>query len=896
RLIGVGSQSKKAAANDPQQRLARFKKIYNQTLQTWQRAPSLSTEPQAVEAIRGFFQRLTAILTDESRSPAPHLCLSFAASSRLYTAVSSIASTAHNEGVVREAVALFAALIDSEEEEFLAERRFAEALMTFVGKIAGSSTVVVGEDTDSEIVELLFGIAAKIRLQPEILPVWFSSGTTGRHVSAGSQQLKDFAGITQKEDFPLCYQLIDHVHHEGRIGDFARTGLLYIFESASKSQELEGWIVESDLPTLMATGLGALYSQLSRKLSVLHPPDDLPIILALSDYTTLQRPSEADSMYSPDFQLHMDTFLSYLTFWQDVLEHCKSFDVKQTLIDHFQVLFLQQLLYPSLLESSDIDGGSSVAVLTYLKRILDALDHPELVHMILNYLLAIPESLDLSKSITPRSPVAAKRRMSLMLLNEPENEDDRLNPSLFNLVDLILSSLRSSNPQTVIASLRLVAVILGKNHGYAAGTLLRVVNVHTREPQRTIGALDEEMDRYLALVEEVSADWAGLDDAYESHLRDMQRQLETHPCSAKSLAFNDSAANITSPHSREYFFADGPKEPALHHLSPDDPLLRGLLELLATFFTNDIETNLGLTDAIVTLASCSRLRLEGWLAVEPAADNNADATDDADAAEAAALRKYYLARRRPSWAPQQSPALLSVLQRLAAQLAALRAKVPDFDALVATRKQAFRIHEEISEAMAAPAGAMSAHHGGGGGGSTSAPGIASPTPQRPPAAGASVLDAGATEQVAAGRTPLSSPSPSRQRGVAASGAGAQAQAPAQAQGRRQARRDPAAARREQLQLMRDVVEIADAGWVRRKVGFRRRGGGGGAGGGGPREAQVDKGERGVVEGDGDDNEGETRQVSLGHVLTNVVVLQEFVLELVALLQVRSTLFQEVRFG
>ena len=77
-------------------------------------------------------------------------------------------------------------------------------------------------------------------------------------------QKVDFAGVTQKEDFPLCYQLIDHVHHEGRIGDFARTGLLYIFESASKAMNLEQWIVNSDLPTLMATGLGALYSQLSR--------------------------------------------------------------------------------------------------------------------------------------------------------------------------------------------------------------------------------------------------------------------------------------------------------------------------------------------------------------------------------------------------------------------------------------------------------------------------------------------------------------------------------------------------------------------------------------------------------------------------------------------------------
>lgn len=54
------------------------------------------------------------------------------------------------------------------------------------------------------------------------------------------------------------------MHHEGRVGDFARTGLLYIIEAAYTSGDLEKWIVESDLATLMASGLGALYSQLSR--------------------------------------------------------------------------------------------------------------------------------------------------------------------------------------------------------------------------------------------------------------------------------------------------------------------------------------------------------------------------------------------------------------------------------------------------------------------------------------------------------------------------------------------------------------------------------------------------------------------------------------------------------
>jgi hypothetical protein len=82
----------------------------------------------------------------------------------------------------------------------------------------------------------------------------------------------------------------------------------------------------------------------SRKLSIVHPPEELPIILTLSDYKNLNAPVEAENLFSAHLQRHLETFLSYLTFWQDVLEHCRSLDVRQTLLDHLQVLFLQQLL------------------------------------------------------------------------------------------------------------------------------------------------------------------------------------------------------------------------------------------------------------------------------------------------------------------------------------------------------------------------------------------------------------------------------------------------------------------------------------------------------------------------------------------------------------------------
>jgi hypothetical protein len=242
-------------------------------------------------------------------------------------------------------VALFATLIDSEEEDFVENDAFAKSLMNLLIRITGANSIRLGSDTEVEVVELSFNITTKIRLDPEILPAWFTA--QDHEVDSEAKQRdahEKFTGKTHKEDFPLFYLLIDYIHHEGRIGDFARTGLLYIIEAASNSVALEQWVVESDLATLMATGLGALYSQLSRKLVIDHPPDQLPPILALSDYEHPNTTSEIVSSCSPDFQGHMETFLSHLVFWQDVLNHCKSVEVKSTLLEHFQVIFLQQLL------------------------------------------------------------------------------------------------------------------------------------------------------------------------------------------------------------------------------------------------------------------------------------------------------------------------------------------------------------------------------------------------------------------------------------------------------------------------------------------------------------------------------------------------------------------------
>jgi hypothetical protein len=240
----------------------------------------------------------------------------------------------------------FATLIESEEEAFVENDAFSASLTNLLVRITGANSIRLGADTEARVVELAFNITTKIRLEPNILPAWFKSHQHDATVHDGKFQdeREKFAGRTQKQDFPLFYLLMDYIHHEGKVGDFARTGLLYIIESASTSVALEQWIVESDLSTLMATGLGALYSQLSRKLVIDHPPQNVPPVLAFSDYQHPTSTFEIISSCSPAFQLHLETFLSHLLFWQDVLNHCRSIEVKSTLLEHFQVIFLQQLL------------------------------------------------------------------------------------------------------------------------------------------------------------------------------------------------------------------------------------------------------------------------------------------------------------------------------------------------------------------------------------------------------------------------------------------------------------------------------------------------------------------------------------------------------------------------
>ncbi|KAM0716509.1 hypothetical protein Q7P37_007954 [Cladosporium fusiforme] len=863
RLIGGSYAPKKTPAqhiHDPRARLARFKKAYHAVTQLCNRPRNLARDATTLDDLKKLFDRLSQLIREETRAPAPHLCLQYAASNQIYVTVTRAAIVSHHEGVVHATINLLATLVDSEEEDFLSSQPFAKSLMRLITRVVDTGHILLELDTETAILELLFTVAAKIRLQPGILPVWFASSSKPDLDYTKVREKKGFVGVSQKDDFPLCYLLIDRVHHDGRIGDFARTGLLYIFEATGRSTDLEEWVVSSDLPTLMASGLGALYSQLSRELSILHPDATLPAVLAMSDYSTTHARATAESAFSDRHKSHMATFLSYLAFWQDVLDHCRSADVKQTLLDHFQILFLQQLLYPSILQSSDTDAGSSVAVLTYVTTILAALDYPDLIHNILAYLLAIrdaPTPADMEvkaerrSSEPPRSPTTTKRRQSLMLLAATKDPEDAVEPTLFNLVDLISNSLRSNNGSTVYAALNLASTVINRHKKYAFGTLLKVHKVSTHDSLRTSGAQEQGVEKYSDLA--LSLHDLGIDEAYVGLAEDVRLAIETQALPAQSLPGHEATAGRDTVN--------------MYTMHREDSFMRLITALLRTFLTNSVDVNLALTQVLISIAACIEIRLDDWF-VQDAAHGSGDGVSSEvqkpswqsymDEDDDTALSALSRATCHPNWSEDRAPIVYTVLQSLAHEVQTVRETAPNLDQLISGRKnmlQAADLEAPLPDPHSLSGSPMPTHlHP-----------VASKPQQRGHSRGSSTSSAvrgrnKATDVSSADHSSAASPSGERPAadGEAEASSKAASQPPTPQQARSIFQPPPP-----------ETPSTTDV--LMQKISFDD-------------EEQSDG--------------SNVRTASLNHILTNVVVLQEFVLELVAVLQVRTAVLgeREVRFA
>ncbi|KAL8937103.1 MAG: hypothetical protein Q9211_003855 [Gyalolechia sp. 1 TL-2023] len=660
-------------------------------LQVWQKTGSRPPSPSIGQIIAFHLQTLNRLLQDEIHTGSGHVCLQNVATSQVYTLVASIGSAAVNEPGKGEVVRFFNFLIESEEVDFMQDIAFADRLTHFIR--GDSHGHVVPPDTGSGMVELLFAVAAKLRQRRTLPSAWFRPNPDGPNGEQGHSSNKRVL-VSTFQEFPLVYMLLEYVHHEGKSGDFARTGLLYVLESAARFNELEKWIIESEVATMMASGLGALYSQLSRylisnlhessselakinsKVALSYSKESMPAVLAFSNVTNIDHPSHAEPIFSAALQANLETFLSFLVFWQDALERCPSHEIKATLLDHFDFLFLRPLLYPSLVESSDMDSGSSVAAMTYLRAILESLSHPDLIRLMLQYMFGAP-AISGKDSKPLRPSTLARRRKSESLINNNAIRIDDPSPDLITLTDILRGYLESRNQQTVTAALRLLAIILRYWHDCASRTLIKVQPPDNSARRRSMSTHHQHLEILYSMAEEISDDDA-LGQSYESHLEDAQVLLETHPCSADQLLPPDiDALEKVKPGNRVRQCI------ILQH----DLLLACLLSLLENFLTNEIVVNLSLSENLAALAACRETSLEGWLLASPSdgSEQEEQPVRNIDASD----RSFHAA----------SP-VFARLESLVERIEKLRHDIEDFDIHLAERRHVFKVGGDIDEALA----------------------------------------------------------------------------------------------------------------------------------------------------------------------------------------------------
>ena len=797
-----------------------------------------------------------------------------------------------NETIIQRTLDIFKILIDGEEVEFLEEKRFADALLSFVDGISGKGLLLVSIFTEEKIVEVFFAIASKLRLRPNMLSTWFRptvlKGVTDPHTS------KD------RDVFPLLYLTLDYVHHDGRVGDFARTGVLYIIESASHSEPLEKWLVESDLATLMASGLGALYSQLSRKLVLAFTKDTVPPILSFSDTPRPKTPSDAEKTTSSDFQAHLATFLSYLVFWQDVLEHCGSKDIKCSLLDHFKFLFLQQLLYPSLMESSDADGGSSVAVLTYLRCIIESIDNPELKHLTLQYLLAVPDiTEDERESVRPAT--LARRRKSQTLITTLAQIQEKPMPDLFTLMDLMLTSLHSRNQPTVTATLRLVSAVLRGEHQLAMSTLIRT-QCSESHPMRTIDTHHRHVAFLFSLAENLISH-GDLREAYDAHLEDARTLLESHRCSPLLLPLPTQTDSKIEMPTCTGEHVEGLRT---HSIQPDDPLLGALIFLLENFLVNDIATNLALTQAFTTLISCGKLRLEHWLFQKPAeldiSLNQREIPDggfdEAKRDDTITLDSRIENSKKEPLPPEPlglvhvtSPVFIT-LDSLVRQVQIFHHDIQQFDTYLAERRHIFRVGDDIDQDVANGSSAPSRRSEDSSKPTYSKTGV---NPQIGSLSERLMLEA-SSASMSRSNSPrgrqMELPSTSNLVGRLTEFKISPSRSPSKL-GSRKFSRSPlrnTSITSTPPKSFFTPMGPGDALHQRVKIKIKNDRNELGAN----ESSETSSIRSGFVVPDSQTDEV-FKEISLSHLLTNIIILQEFILELAAIIQVRAGLFKEVEF-
>ncbi|KAF9098804.1 hypothetical protein BGX23_005155 [Mortierella sp. AD031] len=629
------------------------------------------------------------------------------------------------KGIMGETIRTIASMINLLDDRFLVHNAVHKPTVKLL-RTCASGAEFDGESYHEDLVDLMYILCSKIHGYPELLNIFFhdkqwltvpqrvaarrqqksietmellktlkaATADATNDASASQQSLDNNTNSTALQDstaqdpasssdsstrddstipqavaqpksdyeFLLFSYLSRFVHLEGKAGDFARTGLLFLMELATGS--LGEYIMDLGFTSFLSAGVGASYSQLPRKLLVRGGPNNInSMVGTLNDRTPpaeTTQPTRAniEVSTSPDFQSRLDAFLKLLEFCQDIMMRCPNSDIVAALLVSFKTVFLENILYPSILECSDTDG-SSVAVISYIDLILQVLEHEALVDLVVGFLMASDDEQNVAKTPGNNDDAFAE-------IQSPQGTSPYfMATGRFTLKDLILSRLKSRSQPTVIATLKLLNTVITRHCKYS----LKLLSIQSdgkatsfRESPDRSGSLDDELtminhhvhelDLFYALISTINPHNTAeiFCNGYESYLRDAEGTVETHQCflqrkdrietkpgqlsaleqkkqRRRSMKYGQKM-DLPDDLSGDAFIREQEKTTEamsaltccdkshpvpMHRLLPTDPLLQILLGSLSHFFAHSVELNLALTGVITSLAVCPYRSLEGWL-------------------------------------------------------------------------------------------------------------------------------------------------------------------------------------------------------------------------------------------------------------------------------------------
>ncbi|CEP17900.1 hypothetical protein [Parasitella parasitica] len=562
------------------------------------------------------------------------------------------------EGIRGESIRTIASMVDLLDDRFLVHNAVHKPTIKLL-------RFCVLDERQSELdhedlVDLMYIICSKIHGFPALLNIFFHDKqwlTTPQKTSTTTTSASDAPLMTPMAEIPpappeyeflLFTYLLRYIHREGRSGDYARTGLLFLMEMAT--DQLGDFILESDFATIMAAGLGALYSQLPRKLII---KDENEINSTAASYLLGQDldprsyPSDeygVEQSNSAQFKYQLDSFLKLLEFCQDVLLRCPNNDISKRLLQCIRGIFMENILYPSIMECSDMDG-SSVAVISYIDLILQIVQQQDLASVIVGFLM---DETDDEEHIVGDLTMATPTTLGGLEFGF-KSSPYYIAAERFTLKDLIFTRLKSSSQPTVIATLKLLKTLIVKHCRFADRLLSTVpdrkADSQEEPPSTNISHHMREIQLYFSLI--AAIDQVHADDiltlGYEDYLEDVKTNMEQDICYQcllespydKHPVLHNKPPLSKSDRRRSTQYEDAYHQyqhriladalPLAHQrIQSTDTLVQLLLDLLSHFFAQSSQLNLALTSVISALALCPYRSLEGWITFSESDRTNAN--------------------------------------------------------------------------------------------------------------------------------------------------------------------------------------------------------------------------------------------------------------------------------